>query len=142
MPEVTFYILPSQSQQERQKFACKLIEKVYRSAHFCYVLTDSEQQSRQMDNQLWAFRAGSFVPHQIYHNDLPQHKQTILIGTEPIPEQWQKVVVNLSSAQPQQTECCERILEIMDNSEETKQMGRHRYRYYQQAGLEIITHKM
>ncbi len=142
MTEVTFYILPSQSQQERQTFACKLIEKVYRSGQFCYVLTGSEQQSQQIDNQLWVFRAGSFIPHQIYHDELPQYKRTILIGTEPIPDQWQKVVVNLSSTQPQQTGHCERILEILDNSEATKQMGRNRYRYYQQAGLEITTHKL
>ncbi len=142
MPEVTFYILPSHSQQERQAFACKLIEKIYRSGHCCFVLTDSKQQSRKMDDHLWTFRPGSFVPHQIYHSVIPQHKQTVLIGTEPVPEQWLNVIVNLSSAHPQQIENCERILEILDNSEDTKQMGRHRYRYYQQNGLEISTHKM
>ena len=142
MPEVTFYLLPSQSQQERQAFACKLIEKVYRSGYFCYVLTDSESQSKQIDDQLWTFRPGSFVPHQLYHDQLPQIQQSILIGSEPIPEQWRKVVINLSSSQPQQFERCERILEILDNSEETKQAGRDRYRCYQNAGVKITTYKL
>ncbi len=142
MTEVTFYILPSQSQQERQTFACKLTEKIYRNGQFCYILTDTEQQNQQIDNQLWTFRAGSFIPHQIYHGECPQYQGTVLIGTEPIPEQWQKVVVNLSSTQPQPTEHCERILEILDNGETTKQMGRNRYRHYQQAGLKITTHKL
>lgn len=142
MPEITFYVLPTQSQQERQAFACKLIEKVYRSGYFCYVLTDSEQQSRQLDDQLWTFRPGSFVPHQIYQDEPPTTDNTILIGGAPIPEAWRKVIVNLSATPPQQFEQCERILEILDNSEETKQAGRHRYRLYQQAGQEITTHNM
>jgi len=142
MPEVSFYILSSPSQAERQIFACKLIEKIYRSGQFCYVLTDSEQQSQQIDHQLWVFRAASFIPHQVFHGECPQYQKTILIGVAPLPEQWQKVVVNLSSTYPQQTEHCERILEILDNSESSKQLGRNRYRHYQQAGLKITTHKL
>ncbi|MDD2762077.1 MAG: DNA polymerase III subunit chi, partial [Methylomonas sp.] len=38
-PEVVFYVLTSSSQRERQEFACKLIEKIYRSGQFCYVLS-------------------------------------------------------------------------------------------------------
>ncbi|WP_349432399.1 DNA polymerase III subunit chi [Methylomarinum sp. Ch1-1] len=142
MPEVSFYILPSQSQQERQAFACKLIEKVYRSGHYCYVLSDSEQQSQQLDDQLWTFRPGSFVPHQRHQGQLPAIRRTILIGGDPVPEQWREVVVNLSATPPQQSEHCGRILEILDNSEATKQVGRNRYRYYREAGLDITTHQM
>ncbi len=142
MPEVTFYVLPSESQQERQAFACKLIEKAYRSGHFCYVLTDSEQQSRQLDEKLWTFRPGSFVPHQIFHNQLPAVEQTVLIGSEPIPDQWRKIIVNLSAKRPEHLNQCGRILEILDNSEETKQDGRNRYRQYQESGFEVTTHNM
>ncbi|WP_031433766.1 DNA polymerase III subunit chi [Methylomarinum vadi] len=142
MPEATFYVLPSQSQQERQAFACKLIEKVYRSGHSCFVLTDSERQSRQVDDLLWTFRPGSFVPHQVYRDEEPAFPQTILIGHDGIPERWRKVVVNLSSTTPTQLDQCERILEILDNSEETKQAGRNRYRHYRQEGLDITTHNM
>ncbi len=127
---------------ERQNFACKLVEKVYRSGQFCYVLTDNPQQSQQMDNMLWSFRPGSFIPHQLFRQQIPEFQQTILIGEQPIPEGWRQVVVNLSSLQPQQTEQCRRILEILDNSETTKQMGRNRYRFYKQSGLEITTHNM
>jgi DNA polymerase III subunit chi len=142
MPEVTFYILPSQSQQERQTFACKLIEKIWRSGEFCFVLTDSEQQSKLIDDSLWTFRPGSFVPHQAYINKVPDIVQTILIGHTNIPADWQKIIVNLSSGLPEITDKCERVLEILDNSEETKQAGRLRYRHYTQAGITIKTHKI
>lgn len=142
MPEVSFYVLPTQSQQERLDFACKLIEKIYRSGQNCYVLTDTQEQAADMDKQLWTFRAGSFIPHQIFNGIVPELTQTILIGGNDIPESRQNVIVNLSDSVPAVTEHTERILEILDNSETCKQAGRQRYRHYQQLGLAIATHKM
>jgi DNA polymerase III subunit chi len=137
MADISFYILPTQSQQERTLFACKLIEKVYRSGCFCYVLTDSAEQSQCLDNLLWTFRAGSFIPHQLYTGDAPAIEQ-VLIGSLPAPADWQNTVINLSS------HCtdAQRVLEILDNSEATKSVGRERYRQYKQAGHELTTHKM
>jgi DNA polymerase-3 subunit chi len=137
MAEISFYILPTQSQQERLLFACKLIEKAYRSGCFCYVLTDTAGQSQQIDNLLWTFRAGSFIPHQLYTGDIPATEQ-VLIGSLPAPAQWQKTVINLSS----QCANAERVLEILDNSEATKAVGRERYRHYKEAGHTLTTHKM
>lgn len=142
MPEVTFYVLPSQSQHKRQLFACKLTEKAYRNGHYSYILTDSEQQSRLLDDLLWTFRPGSFVPHQIEQNATPAAGKSVLIGSNPVPETRRSLVLNLSSQLPQPFAQCERILEILDNSDETRQGGRNRYRDYQDAGCTITTHKM
>ncbi|MDD1623508.1 MAG: DNA polymerase III subunit chi [Methylococcaceae bacterium] len=142
MAEVSFYILPSESAQERYEFACKLIEKAYRSGCFCYVLTDNAEQSQKIDDLLWTFRAGSFIPHQIYTGELPNIEKVILIGSLNAPENWQKTVINLSSYCPEEFDKIERILEILDNSEATKELGRNRYRQYQQSGVNITTHKI
>lgn len=141
MAEVSFYILPSESLQDRYLFACKLIEKAYRSGSFCYVLTDSAEQSRIIDDLLWTFRAGSFIPHQIYTGEPPDIEKVILIGSLDAPEHWQKVLFNLSSRYPDVGPQTERILEILDNSETTKEAGRNRYRRYQQSGMTVTTHK-
>jgi len=142
MSSVNFYVLSSDSVQERHLFACKLIEKSYRSGCFCYVLTDSAEQSRIIDDLLWTFRAGSFIPHQLYAGDIPAIEHVILIGSSNPPERWQKNVINLSSQCPEDFQHIERILEILDNSEASKAAGRQRYRRYQQAGIEPTTHKM
>lgn len=141
-PQISFYVLSSHLPQHRDIFACKLIEKIYRSGQFCYVLTDSVQQAEQLDKTLWTFRPGSFIPHQVYRGQLPEFTQSILIGDANIPEGWQKVIVNLSSHYPPTTAPTERILEILDNSEPCIQAGRQRFRHYQQARLAIETHKM
>ena len=141
MAEVSFYILPTESLADRYLFACKLIEKAYRSGSFCYVLTDTAEQSQIIDYLLWTFRAGSFIPHQIYTGELPEIEKVILIGSLDVPEQWQKTLFNLSSNFPEPGSQTERILEILDNSEATKEAGRNRYRRYQQAGMTVTTHK-
>ncbi|MBM4207734.1 MAG: DNA polymerase III subunit chi [Gammaproteobacteria bacterium] len=142
MPEVGFYVLTTDSLAERYQFACKLIEKAYRSGVFPYVLTDNPEQSRQIDDLLWTFRAGSFIPHQLFTGDMSAEQNVILIGSDQPPEGWQKTVINLSSHCPQTYQQAERILEILDSSEDCKAAGRSRYRQYQQAEIDITTHKI
>lgn len=141
MPEVTFYVLNSESLYDRYLFACKLIEKAYNASKFCYVLLDSIEQCQRLDDMLWTFRAGSFIPHQVFNGVLPEITSQILLGTENPPADWQNVIFNLSSQMPQEWQQAKRILDILDNSETTKVAGRERYRTYKNAGIEIETHK-
>lgn len=140
MAEVSFYVLSSTGMQERYRFACKLIEKAYRSGCFCYVLTDSEQHSHTLDELLWTFRPNSFIPHQIYQGEIPQFPNTVLIGSQPAPAAWQKIILNLAANPPGDLTHTERVLEILDNNEQLKQLGRQRYRYYKQLGINPVTH--
>ncbi|MDD5229075.1 MAG: DNA polymerase III subunit chi [Methylococcales bacterium] len=140
MPEVTFYVLNSESLYDRYFFACRLIEKAYNNGKFCYVLLDSIEQCQRLDDMLWTFRAGSFIPHQIFTGTSPEITTQILIGTLNAPPDWQNVVFNLSSQLPQAWQQTARVLEILDNSETTKIAGRERYRTYKQTGVEIMTH--
>jgi DNA polymerase III subunit chi len=142
MPEISFYVLATESLAERYLFACKLIEKAYRSGCCPYVLTDDTAQSQLIDDLLWTFRAGSFIPHEVFVGRLPIVENSVLIGSGKPPERWQHTVVNVSSQCPQGFQPLERILEILDDSEETKVWGRQRYRQYQQAGIVPVTHKM
>jgi len=142
MAEVSFYLLSSALLQERYLFACKLIEKAYRNGQFCYILTDDDQQSQLLDDLLWTFRAGSFIPHEIYTGSAPISDKVVLIGTVKAPEQSQALLFNLSSKYPEDISKTKRILEILDNCEVTKAAARNRYRQYQQAGLNVTTHNI
>ena len=142
MPDISFYILPTESLQERNLFACKLIEKAYRSGVACYVLMDDAGQSQRFDDLLWTFRAGSFVPHQLYDGQTPEFTNVTLIGQQAPPDGWRHTVLNLSAQCPENFQALGRILEILDNGETTKAAGRQRYRQYQKAGIEIATHKL
>ncbi|MDP3332045.1 MAG: DNA polymerase III subunit chi [Methylococcaceae bacterium] len=142
MPQATFYVLQSNSQRARLEFACKLIEKVYNSGQFGYVLTDSDTQSQLIDDLLWTFRAGSFIPHQQYLGEQPALENIFLIGSMPAPQAWQTLVINLSHQIPQNFQQAARILEILDNSEATKEPGRQRWIQYKQAGFALTKHDL
>ena len=142
MPDISFYILASRSERDRQMFACKLTEKAYRSGRLCYLLTEDPQQSAILDDLLWTFRPGSFVPHQLYKGIVPERANAVLIGHLSAPDDWCDVVINLSTRFPDKYMNSERILEILDDSEETKGPGRSRYQQYRQAGLAVVTHKL
>ena len=142
MTEVSFYLLSSDLLLERYLFACKLIEKAYRNGQFCYIRTDNDEQSQLLDDLLWTFRAGSFIPHEIYTGQAPSIDKVILIGSINAPMHSQELLFNLSSKYPENISKTKRILEILDTCEVTKVAARSRYRQYQQAGLNVKTHNI
>ncbi len=142
MADVNFYVLPSSSEQGRLNFACKLAEKAYRAGNKIYMQTENEIQKNKLNDLLWTFRAGSFVPHQEFPLNELDETNKVLIGTIEAPEGWQQTIINLSSHCPENPELAERILEILDNDETVKNAGRKRYRHYQQSGFNINTYKM
>ncbi|WP_367155333.1 DNA polymerase III subunit chi [Methylomonas sp. HYX-M1] len=139
-PDVVFYVLASESAAERQVFACRLIEKLYRDGQFCYVLADDSAQAAEIDKALWTFRAGSFVPHQVFQGQVPAFRNTVLIGGDPVPEGWEGVIVNLSGALAPLSRATRHIIEILDAGAASKQAGRNRFRHYQESGIAITTH--
>jgi DNA polymerase-3 subunit chi len=140
--EVSFYLLSSHAEKERYLFACKLIEKIYRSGVFGYIQTGTDEQSRMLDDLLWTFRPGSFIPHEIYEEKLPVYAGSFLIGTHPSPKNWQNTLINFTDHCPEDFSSATRIIEILDANESIKEIGRQRYRLYQQAGLAISTHSI
>ena len=123
-------------------FACRLIEKAYQNGQFCYVLMDSLAEAQTLDDMLWTFRVGSFIPHQILTQAPPDIVSQVLIGIENAPPAWRNIIFNLSKQLPINWESSTRILEILDNRESTKIAGRARYSAYKQAGATITTHKL
>jgi len=142
LPKVNFYILPSQSEQGRLLFACKLAEKTFRLGYKAYILVDSAQKAQHLDRLLWTFRANSFVPHAVFQENEPNIANAILIGTQQSPTAWQHTLINLSTHCPNTIEQSEQIFELLDNDESQKVAGRQRYRHYKSLGITPNTHEM
>ncbi len=142
MPEVSFYILPTASLQERDVFACKLAEKAYRLGIYSVILTSSEDHSKILDDLLWTFRANSFIPHQIALNSSTDYRQQILITVDQTKLPESQALINLSQQIPVQWQRFNRILEIMHQDDDILAAGRVSYRQYQQAEAVLSTHKL
>lgn len=140
MTRIDFYLLASSDPETRRVTACKLIEKAYRQGHRIYLQTDSEEETRMMDDLLWTFRQGSFVPHEL-HPDASS-EAPVLVGHGAAPEGMADVLVNLGSEVPSGFVRFERIAELVDQDAGVKQAGRIRYKRYKEAGCALETHTL
>lgn len=142
MTKVSFYVLGTTDPLDRQQFACRLAEKAYQQGHQVFIHTEDQAQSEAMDQALWAFRADSFVPHQILAAD-DEIKAPILISHEnTAPPKLMDVLINLNPVQPLFFSQFERLAEIVDGDEEIKKQGRLRYQFYKDRGYHLDTHQI
>jgi len=140
MTKISFYILKGTQDEQRQHFACRLAEKAYRLGHQVYIHTNNAEQSEQVNQALWAFRADSFVPHQL--NDGQNSDSPVLIGHDLAPDKLMDFIINLSHIQPTFFSQFKRMAELLNDHDEIKTAGRERYRFYQQRGYMIETHQL
>lgn len=138
MTKVDFYILKSGT---REYTACKLIEKAFSLGHRIYVHTDSEEQAKKIDDMLWTFRAGSFIPHQRYQPDSSQDSP-VHVGSHEAPEIDSDVLINLATDVPLFFSRFQRVAELIGIDDETKTQGRERYRFYKDRGYPLNTHEL
>jgi len=134
-----FYVLESQDRTTRYIFICRLVEKIYRLNHRIYIRTETASDNRVLDDLLWTFRAGSFVPHAI---DTGSNPEPVLIGNAESRPQMPEILFNLQSNPVQSLDAYKRVIEIIDASSDLRQLGRTKYKFYRDAGLNIETHRI
>lgn len=142
MTRIDFYILAATGENERLGFACRLAEKIYRSKAKLHIHTADPATQGRVDELLWTFRAGSFLPHRVADGS-PDGAPIVIGFSEPKASgpDWQ-VLMNLTSSVPDFFSRFERVAEVVDNSEDARAQGRERYRFYQTRGYPLTTHKL
>ncbi len=146
MTRVDFYILPDDSSQSLEVFACKLTEKAYAQGLKIYIHTQDEQQTQSLNSLLWTFKAESFLPHEVVVKGATAEAPIMLGHTEEqeqsIPEHTIDVLINLNSAVPLFFSQFERVVEIVNQDKQIKENGRDRFRFYKDRGYQIHSHDM
>ena len=142
MIRIDFYVLPSDNPSARRVLACQLTEKAYRLGHKIVIRTESAMQNKVMDDLLWTFRAGSFIPHNRAVGNETDSDVPVILAHDVEPSGFTDVLINLSPAIPQDYSRFARLIELVNQNTDIRDAGRRRYRYYQEQGLEIETHKM
>ncbi len=145
MTRVDFYILPDSSANGRERFACRLAEKAYKMGHTLYLHTGSVQQAKQLDDLLWSFKQGSFLPHEI-EGSSQDEPPPILIGhsdeTPGEPHSHCDVLINLAPAVPGFFSRFERVAELINQANDLKMQGRERFKFYRDRGYSLETHNL
>jgi len=125
-------------------FACRLVEKAYRLKHSIFVNAESQPQAQQLDELLWTFRDGSFIPHEIVAPgfEVPQGAAPILIGPDADPASNMDLLVNLAATVPGCLDRFDRAAEVVDSDAERRKAARERFKFYRERGYALESHKL
>lgn len=139
MLRVDFYIVGSPGPDSPQRFACRLAEKAWQSGHRVLIRAESEFDAQRIDELLWTYRPDSFVPHGLCSNPLDK-ELPVLIGNGAEPQGELDVLINLGHSVPLYYDRCSRVAEIVGNTDEAREAGRERYRYYRDRNCSLNSH--
>ena len=141
MSRIDFYVLPDAGELPRRRFACRLAEKAYRLQHSVHILTADEPASRELDDLLWTFRDGSFVPHEISGDSGGEPQAPVTIGPTPPAARRPDLLINLGEDLPGQDDM-PRVVEIVTADDASRAQSRRRYARYRELGHTLETHKL
>lgn len=136
---VDFYVLSAADAADRLRFACRLTEKAYLLQHRVHLHTDSPAAAERLDELLWTFRQGSFVPHELAVNN-PATTSPVTIGCGNDAPPAADLLINLASEVPDFASSYARIAEVVDDTQDERARGRARFRHYRQLGYQPATH--
>lgn len=138
---VDFYLLQGTNLQSIQLFCCRLAEKAWKLGNTVFVRTEDEQQVQHLDNLMWTYSDGSFLPHTRY-DDAQNAETPIVIGTKTVPIQDYDLMINLASDIPDQDNHYSRIVEILNEDKTIKAQGRMRYTQYDKNSYPLNHHNI
>lgn len=142
MARVDFYILKQEGAQSRHSFACRLAEKAYRLDNTVHIHTLSRKDAERLNDLLWTFRDGSFVPHEMRDDPAGGQHAPVTIGCGEDAVQPRDLLINLCDSIPAFAETFPRVAELVSSDESSKQESRKRFAAYRDKGYTLETHNV
>lgn len=138
--QVDFYLL--QTTGNREHFACRLVEKAFLQKQSIHLHTTGMEHSALLDELLWTFKDGSFLPHEILVQPAPNSYPPITLSHQLTPPENTLILLNLAAQTPDFYRNFTRIIEIINQDETIKQQGRARFSFYKQQGCQLQHHEI
>jgi DNA polymerase-3 subunit chi len=141
MTTVDFYLLGDAAADARERTACRLADKAFRLGHQVYLFTGDAVSTTRLDQLLWTFSAGSFIPHQAGARTVDAGLPVYVGHDEPALE-LADVLISIADEVPTFFSRFTRVAEIVGSDEQAKEQGRQRYRFYRDRGYPLNTHNL
>ena len=142
MARVDFYLLKQAGAQSRHSFACRLAEKAYRLKNTVHIHTVSQEDADRINDLLWTFRDGSFVPHELLQDTGSEQHSPITISCSANNIEPRDLLINLCDEIPPFAETFPRVAELVSSDEQCKLMSRKRFSTYRDKGHTLETHNV
>lgn len=141
MAKISFYLF-EKSPERQVESACRLCRKILRNAAKIWLHCPDPELQQQLDERLWSFDATSFLAHGIDQTHAPicisAQLPTVQTGSSTV--EW--IVFNFNNQPLEQVTQFGHIIEIVENDEPAKQIGREKYKAYRRMGITPQTFKL
>ena len=142
MSRVDFYVLAQAGERARHAFACRLAEKAYRLDNTVHIHANSRADAERLDEALWTFRDGSFVPHHLLGSERSDLPSPVTIGHDELLAERRDLLINLCDEVPESVEGFTRVAELVTSDEDCKSKSRRRFVHYRDNGHTLDTHNV
>ena len=136
---VDFYVLAA-SAPSAGHLACRLCLKAWEEGHLVTVLAPGEDDARLLDELMWDFPAGRFLPHELGPSDAGV--PVSIVSMPGIIPADRDVVVNLTAEAVPDPGRFQRLLEIVPADQRLRESSRVKFREYRRLGLVPNHHDM
>ncbi|MEB3766928.1 DNA polymerase III subunit chi [Acinetobacter sp. MD2] len=135
MTDISFYLF-EKSPERQAESACRLSRKILKQSKKIWWHCTNVVQQQQLDELLWSFDPNSFIPHGIH-----DEKAAVCIS-EHLPKSGHWVVFNFTEHVLAPQDTIEHMIEIVENQESTKMVGREKFKQYRRLGFSPRTFKL
>jgi DNA polymerase-3 subunit chi len=127
-PHIQFY----HNTVDRVALVCELLGNAQGNGRRAAVLCPDAALAQQLDNRLWTFPPGSFIPHVRAGSPLAA-ETPIVIGIAGTGVDWPHtdLLFNLGDEIPSGVERFRMVVEIVGHTEADRQPARARWKHYQ-----------
>ncbi len=158
--QVDFYVLARAQPEAKYTYACRIANIAYERGLKVYVQTDNPAHSRTLDQLLWTFSLGCFVPiivcydfddgSNVDDNDgSDEGKPALVVERFPVQfgcggeqEGCVDLLISIKQEAPADYARFGRVAELIIDDDADKSSGRRRFRFYREHGIEPRTHKV
>jgi DNA polymerase III subunit chi len=141
-PRVDFYVSADAGESARLRLACRVAEKAYLARQRVLVFIDDPALLAKLDELLWTFGDGTFVPHDVVSAPGAVCEAPVALTTGALPAAHADVLLNLAPAVPAFFGKFARVAEFLDARPEVRAAGRERFKAYRAQSIEPQTHNI
>lgn len=140
---VDFYLLDQNDAVKIAHYSCRLLNKAYAAGMRSFVLSQSVEQARMIDQLLWVSSDANFIPHALAESAEARSKLTkICIGTQLPDEAEFDFLLCFTSDEHACGEQFARVAELVSADEHQKAFARKRYASWRTKGAELNLHRI
>jgi len=138
---IDFYVLDDPNERQHRHLVCRLAEKAWREGRTIHIRCDAADSVTYFDDLLWTYKDTAFLPHAKL-DSTEAVGVSVTLGHGGQTPDTADVLINLGDDVPDYFSRFERVMETTGSDAHGRTAARERYRFYQERGYMLNTHKL